>query len=153
MRKLSIILLTICIAFASCKKNTTFDAAKQAADDDVAIQAYLKANPSITATKNASGLYYQIITPGTGSNPISTSTITANYKGTLLDGTVFETGTINKTVLNTLIQGWIIGIPLIKPGGRVLLIVPSGLAYGNNANGSIAANSVLIFTIDLISFN
>lgn len=156
MKKLSVILLTICIAFASCKKNTPFDPAAQAVADDAAIQAYLKANPSITATKDASGLYYQIITPGTGNNPTSSSTVTVNYTGKLLDGTTFDT-TTGKASLNislkSVIQGWTIGVPRIKPGGRILLIIPSGLAYGNNATGSIAANSVLIFTIDLISFN
>jgi FKBP-type peptidyl-prolyl cis-trans isomerase FkpA len=66
------------------KKKTKFDAAKQAAADDAAIQAYLAANTSITATKDASGIYYQIITPGSGANPTLSSTVKVNYVGKLL---------------------------------------------------------------------
>jgi FKBP-type peptidyl-prolyl cis-trans isomerase FkpA len=138
-------------AFSSCKKDS-FDPAKQAATDDGAIQAYIKAN-NITATKDPSGIYYQVITPGTGSYPNINSLITGSYSGKLLNGTVFDSGPISNAALSGFIQGWQIGIPHINTGGRILLLIPSALGYGNAANGSIPANSVLIFTVDLTGFN
>jgi FKBP-type peptidyl-prolyl cis-trans isomerase len=147
-----ILLLTLFIAtFSSCKKDS-FDPAKQAVTDDAAIQAYIKAN-NITATKDPSGLYYQVITPGTGSYPTANSLVSVVYTGKLLNGTVFDSGSIPSSPLSGFIQGWQIGIPHINTGGRLLLLIPSALAYGNTAKQSIPANSVLIFTIDLTGFS
>ena len=157
MKKFILILLVISAAFSSCSKtdNTpTFDAAAQAVADDATIKAYLAAHTSITATKDPSGVYYQIITQGTGANATSTSTISANYNGSLLDGTVFDKTTTNSLSfsLSQVIKGWQIGIPLVKAGGRILLIIPSGLAYGNSSPSSlIPVNSVLLFTIDVLT--
>ncbi|NHA07644.1 FKBP-type peptidylprolyl isomerase [Mucilaginibacter sp. HC2] len=153
MKKILLLLFAPLVILSACsKKDSNVDPAKQAAADDATIQAYLKAHTEINATKDPSGLYYQIITPGTGANPTVSSTITVNYTGKLLDGTTFETGTAFTATLNGLITGWKIGIPLIKPGGRILLLIPSGLAYGSQANSGIPANSVLQFTIDLTGF-
>lgn len=155
MKKYILTLSLFVIAFASCKKDsgTTFDAAAQAKIDDAAIQTYLTANPNITATKDASGLYYQVITAGTGANPTTASTVNVNYTGKVLNGTQFATSANLTSPLSGLIPGWQIGIPKTKTGGRVLLIIPSALGYGNNSPGAaIPNNSVLIFTIDLINF-
>lgn len=151
MRKAYLLLIIICLSIAACKKSSV-SAAQQASIDDAKIQAYIKAN-NINATKDASGLYYQVITPGNGSYPSSSSTVTVNYTGKLLDGTVFDSGTLSGQSLSGLIRGWQIGIPYINTGGRILLIIPSGLGYGATATGSIPANSVLVFTIDLIGFH
>ena len=140
------------IGFSSCKKEASFDPAKQAVADEATIQAYISAH-NVTATKGASGIYYQVITPGTGSYPTVNSLITANYTGKLVDGTVFDSGSINHSALSGFIAGWQIGIPYINSGGRLLLLVPSALGYGNRANGSIPANSVLVFTVDLTGFS
>lgn len=153
MKKIILALLVLVCGLSACKKSTPFDPIKQAADDDVAIQAYIKAN-NITATKDsASGLYYQIITQGTGANANSKSTVTVNYTGKLLNGSTFDTtngrGPFTSSLQNV-IAGWTIGVPFVKVGGRILLLIPSGLGYGNNAAGSIPANSVLVFTIDLL---
>ncbi len=155
MKKTILILSLFVAIFASCKKQgDTFDAAAQAAKDETAIQAYLKANPSITATKNDSGLYYQVLTEGTGTSPIVTSSVTVNYTGKLLNGSVFAQPANLTSQLSNLIKGWQVGIPKIKKGGRILLIIPSALGYGNQSPGTaIPANSVLVFTIDLLSFN
>jgi len=147
-----ILLLTLFIAtFSSCKKDS-FDPAKQAATDDAAIQAYIKAN-NITATKDPSGVYYQAVTPGTGNYPTANSLISVVYTGKLLNGTVFDSGSIPSSPLSGFIQGWQIGIPHINTGGRLLLLIPSALGYGNTAKQGIPANSVLIFTIDLTGFS
>ncbi|MEO6852258.1 MAG: FKBP-type peptidyl-prolyl cis-trans isomerase [Mucilaginibacter sp.] len=152
MKKYILLLSLFVIGFSACKKTTPFDATKQAATDDASIQAYIKTN-NITAIKDPSGLYYQVITPGTGAYPTVSSLVTMNYSGKLLNGTVFDSGTITNNALTNLIAGWQIGVPHINTGGRLLLLIPSGLGYGNSASGSIPANSVLIFTIDLTGFN
>jgi len=152
MKRYILLLALFIIGFSSCKKTAQFDPAKQAAADDTAIQAYIKAN-NIIAIKDPSGLYYQVITQGTGGNPTVNSLITINYTGKLLNGTIFDSGSLNSSPLSGLIQGWQIGIPYVKTGGRILLLVPSALGYGNKSIGSIPANSVLIFSIDLTGYN
>lgn len=156
MKKYILILFVALTGLSACKKtgssNTaSVSAAEQAMVDDANIQTYIQAN-NINAVKDASGLYYQVITAGTGSSPSANSVITVNYNGKLLDGTTFDSGNLANTSLTSLIKGWQIGIPHLKVGGRILLLIPSGLGYGTSAAGSIPANSVTVFTIDLISF-
>ena len=157
MKKYLLFFAVFTILFSACKKSDTatttptVDPAVQAKIDDDKIQAYLKANPSITATKDPSGLYYQVLVPGSGTMPTTKSTVTVAYTGKLLDGTVFQTLPNYTNVLGSLIEGWKIGIPFIKPQGRVLLLIPSALGYGNNPQSGIPANSILIFTIDLFA--
>lgn len=155
MKKIFLFLAFFTLVFSACKKSSTttptVDPAAQAKIDDDKIQAYLKANPSITATKDPSGLYYQVITQGSGTAPTVNSTVRVAYRGTLLDGTQFDTNANFSSPLKNLIKGWQIGIPFIKPDGRILLIIPSALGYGNNPQSGIPANSVLVFTIDLFA--
>lgn len=151
MKKYLLLLAILVTVFSSCSKDS-FDPAKQATKDDAAIQAYISAN-GITATKDPSGVYYQVITPGTGTYPTASSLITVNYTGKLLNGTVFDSGTLHSVALNTMIPGWIYGLPHINTGGRILLLIPSALGYGNSTQGSIPANSVLVFTVDLTGFS
>ena len=152
MKRYILLLFLFIAAFSSCKKDTPFDPAKQAAADDASIQAYIKAN-NITATKDPSGLYYAVITPGTGAYPTISSLISGQYSGKLLNGTVFDSGSIPNEALTDFVTGWQIGIPHINTGGRILLLIPSALGYGNTAKQGIPANSVLIFTFDLTGFN
>ncbi|HVW12316.1 MAG TPA: FKBP-type peptidyl-prolyl cis-trans isomerase [Mucilaginibacter sp.] len=152
MKKYLLLFAFFTLASASCKKDTPFDPAKQAAADDAAIQAYIKAN-NLNPTKDPSGLYYQVLIPGSGGYPNANSVITANYTGKLLNGTVFDSGTVGNQLLTNLVKGWQIGIPHINTAGRILLLVPSALGYGNASTNGIPANSVLIFTIDLTGFN
>ena len=152
MKKLMLLCSMLVVLGTACKKesSTTVSAAEQAAADDAQIQAYIKAN-GITATKDASGLYYQVITPGSGAYPTSSSTVNVNYNGKFLDGTSFDSGNYNNS-LSGVIQGWQIGVPKINTGGRILLLIPSALAYGPSGRGTIPANKVLMFTVDLLSF-
>ncbi|MFA6246295.1 MAG: FKBP-type peptidyl-prolyl cis-trans isomerase [Mucilaginibacter sp.] len=152
MKKHILILTLLISVFASCKKDDNFNADTQAAKDETDIQAYLKANPSINATKDANGIYYQVITAGTGTNPTSANTVTVNYTGKLLNGSQFDAGTgFSANLAGGVIKGWTLGIPHGKVGGRLLLIIPSVLAYGNTSPGAaIPKNSVLVFTIDIL---
>lgn len=138
-------------AFSSCKKELSPE--KQAAKDDEIIVDFIAKN-NIPAIKHPSGLYYQIITQGSGASVTAASTVGVNYEGKLLNGTQFDKSTSIVTFpLTRVIQGWTIGVPLIKVGGKIRLIVPSALAYGSNPpQGSpIEKNAVLDFTIDLIN--
>ncbi len=152
MKKLIPLICFFLIISYSCKKDS-FNAAVQAATDDATIQAYIKSNNITNAVKDPSGLYYQVVTPGTGSYPNISSVITVNSVGKLLNGTVFDTETSLNIPLSNVIHGWQVGLLHINTGGRILLMVPSALGYGNTANGNIPKNSVLIFTVDLLGFS
>ncbi|RNL54959.1 FKBP-type peptidyl-prolyl cis-trans isomerase [Pedobacter jejuensis] len=137
-------ILFVATGLTSCKKDE---------DADKQITSFIQKN-NITAVKHPSGLYYQIIKPGTGSFAYPSNTkITIKYEGRLLNGTVIDNGNNveNTFQLNQLIEGWRIGIPLIQKGGEIRLIIPSDLAYGSQATGPVPANSVLDFTIQLIN--
>lgn len=136
-----------------CIKNTTPQQCtpKSVASEEPTILAYASAN-GITATKDPSGLYYQVITQGSGPAPSSTTKVFVTYTGKLLNGTVFDQQTNAAQtgwVLGTLIQGWQIGLPLIQKGGEIKLIVPSSLAYGCSA-ATLPANSILYFDVQLV---
>lgn len=156
MTKIKHLLLLVCIAgcFAACKKSSgdNSDQEAQFSADTTAIRAYVKAN-NITAIKDNSGIFYQIIAPGTGTVSYLASTkITADYEGKLLNGTIFDTTTGKAPVSFTLgqvIAGWQFGIPLIQKGGKIRLLIPSYYGYGDRAIGAIPANSILDFNITL----
>jgi FKBP-type peptidyl-prolyl cis-trans isomerase len=101
-----------------------------------------------------SGLQYEIISEGKGANPKAESTVTVNYKGTLIDGTVFDSsydrGQPATFPLNQVIRGWTEGIPLMKVGSKYKFYIPSELGYGPGAQGNIKPNSVLIFEVELL---
>lgn len=106
---------------------------------------------NITYTEHSSGLLYQIIDPGTGIAPTTASTISVVYTGKLFNGTTFD-ATANPVSfpLSGVIDGWKIGIPLIKKGGRIKLIIPSALAYSCTGSGnSIPPNTPLYFDVTL----
>ena len=147
--RIFIALFLIVGVFSACKKELSPE--KQAEKDDKIISEFISKN-SILAIKHSSGVYYQIISEGSGAKPSLSNEVVVNYTGKLLNGNVFDKSNSAVTFpLNGLIVGWQIGIPLVKKGGSIRLIVPSGLAYGNSSPGAgIPANAVLDFTIDLI---
>jgi FKBP-type peptidyl-prolyl cis-trans isomerase FkpA len=121
--------------------------------EDALIRDFLTAN-NITAQKDPSGLYYQILSPGTGLTPLTTSTVKVGYTGRLLTGFVFDQATTASPLsipLTSVIQGWQTGVPLIKQGGKIRLFIPSRFGYGTSGSGgSIPGNSILDFDIELI---
>ncbi|MGK0388561.1 MAG: peptidylprolyl isomerase [Maribacter sp.] len=128
---------------------------QQASLDEDIIQKYVADN-KLDAKRTPEGIYY--ITERTGSAPMPTinSSVTVHYKGTLLDGTVFDSsydrGAPATFPLKGVVKGWQIGIPLFGKGGKGTLIIPSGLAYGANPRpgGKIKPNDVLIFEVEVI---
>ncbi|MFN0292788.1 FKBP-type peptidyl-prolyl cis-trans isomerase [Pedobacter helvus] len=147
--KFLLILVAVITVVSSCSKDD-YDAEKQLAVDDALIVDFIAKN-NIPAIKHSSGLYYQIITPGDGASVTAASTVGVVYTGKLLNGTQFDQATNTVSFrLSGVIPGWTIGVPLIKVGGRIRLIIPSTLAYGNESPGAgIPKNAVLDFTIDL----
>jgi FKBP-type peptidyl-prolyl cis-trans isomerase len=103
----------------------------------------------------ASGLQYKVLKEGTGSQPKSTDMVTVNYRGTLIDGTEFDSsykrGQPATFPLNGVIKGWTEGLQLMKQGSKYQFFVPSNLAYGERSVGpDIAANATLIFEVELL---
>lgn len=100
-----------------------------------------------------SGLQYKIISEGNEVKPAAVDTVWARYRGTLIDGTVFDEsdpeGDAVKFVLNRVIKGWTEGLQLIGEGGEIELYIPSALGYGQNGTQGIAPNSALIFNVSL----
>jgi FKBP-type peptidyl-prolyl cis-trans isomerase len=98
----------------------------------------------------ASGLQYKILEPGNDVHPTEVDTVWVNYKGTLIDGTVFDENENNRFTLNRVIRGWTEGIQLLGEGGKAQLFIPSDLAYGIQGNRGIEPNSTLIFDVELL---
>jgi FKBP-type peptidyl-prolyl cis-trans isomerase FkpA len=118
------------------------------------VRNYLIQQRISDTVRHCSGVYYVILESGTGKNPNACSMINVNYTGRLTNGTVFDQGTFPQPYkLYSLIRGWISTIPLIKQGGRMRLIIPPTLGYGQVTRGPIPANSVLDFEVELTFVN
>ncbi|MBE0364849.1 FKBP-type peptidyl-prolyl cis-trans isomerase FkpA [Pseudoalteromonas ulvae UL12] len=105
-------------------------------------------------TTTESGLQYEVITAGEGAQPAETDVVVVHYKGTLIDGTEFDSSyKRNEPVnfpLNRVIKGWTEGVQLMSVGSKFKFAIPSELAYGDRATGSIPAHSTLIFEVELL---
>jgi FKBP-type peptidyl-prolyl cis-trans isomerase len=119
--------------------------------EKAAMVAYCTAN-SINYTEHPSGILYEIVSPGTGTAPTLASTVSCLYTGKLLTGATFDAATSNPATfpLANVIEGWKIGIPLIRTGGRIKMVIPSALAYSCVGSGSIGPNSPLFFDVTLV---
>ncbi|MFP5079902.1 FKBP-type peptidyl-prolyl cis-trans isomerase [Pedobacter sp. JCM 36344] len=155
MKKTKYLLLLIClgVGLTACKKNLgieNFDVEGQFKKDTTAIRAFAIANNIPIIKDSMYNIFYQIIAPGAGEKLNSLSTISVIYTGRLLDGTVFDSTTTPATFpLSNAITGWQAGIPLIRKGGKIRLLLPSFYGYGNQVYPKIPANSVLDFTVEL----
>ena len=102
------------------------------------------------AQKTESGLAYKIIEPGNDKKAVSDQdTVWVDYKGTLLDDTVFDENKDINFTLNRVIPGWSEGMKLIGEGGKVKLVIPGNLAYGEYGTRGIDPNSTLVFDVTL----
>jgi FKBP-type peptidyl-prolyl cis-trans isomerase FkpA len=107
------------------------------------------------AQKTASGLVYRELRPGTGASPKATDTVRVHYRGTLLDGTEFDssykTNEPAEFPLNMVIPCWTEGVQMMKVGGKSRLVCPSNIAYGERgAPPVIPGGATLIFEIELL---
>jgi FKBP-type peptidyl-prolyl cis-trans isomerase FkpA len=133
---------------------------KSIAIDAEKIQTYLAEKKIMGAQKTESGLYYQVLKPGTGAQAEVGKEVTMNYTGYLLDGTIFDSN--EKPEFNhvtpfkfklgkgSVIKGWDEGVAMMKKGEKRKLIIPSALAYGNQPRPGLPANSVLVFDVELV---
>ena len=112
-----------------------------------------KNKPGVKTT--ASGLQYKVEKEGTGPQPKATDMVTVNYRGTLINGTEFDSsykrGQPATFPVNGVIKGWTEALQLMKKGAKYQLFIPSNLAYGERAMGpDIGSNSTLIFEVELM---
>src|SRR5881275_1631793 len=114
-----------------------------------------KKKPGVKTT--ASGLEYKVEKEGSGPQPKPTDMVTVNYRGTLIDGTEFDSsykrGQPSTFSVTGVIKGWTEALELMKPGAKWQLFIPSDLAYGERGSGQlIGPNAALIFEVELVSF-
>ena len=102
------------------------------------------------AQQTESGLCYKVIEPGNDTKAVSDKdTVWVDYKGTLLDDTVFDQNDNINFTLNRVIKGWSEGMKLIGEGGKIKLVIPGDLAYGEYGTRGIEPNSTLVFDVTL----
>jgi FKBP-type peptidyl-prolyl cis-trans isomerase len=123
-------------------------------------EAFLTANKAKEGVITLpSGLQYKVITQGTGKTPKATDQVTTHYRGTLIDGTEFDSsykrGKPATFAVNQVIPGWTEALQLMKEGDKWQLFIPAKLAYGDRGvpGGKIGPSATLIFDIELISVN
>ncbi len=133
-------------------------AAKQAAEaakNLAAGKAYLEANGTKEGVKVLpSGLQYKVITEGTGKSPTAEDKVKTHYRGTLIDGTEFDSSYKRNRpaefAVNGVIKGWTEALQLMKEGSKWELYIPADLAYGSRPRPGIPANSTLVFEVELL---
>lgn len=130
--------------------------ANVANDNKIKGEAYLienKTNSDVQTTD--SGLQYEVIREGKGEKPTAENTVTVHYKGTLTDGTVFDSsydrGQAADFPVSGVIPGFSEGILLMQEGAKYKLTIPSDIAYGEQGPSTIGPNQVLIFEVELIA--
>ena len=141
------------------QKSQAEKSVKNKADGDAFLAANKK-NPgvkTISATTPQGGtdeLQYLVLTDGSGVTPTANDTVTVNYRGTLIDGTEFDSSYKRNEPtsfpLNGVIPCWTEGVQRMKVGGKSMLVCPSNLAYGDQGRPSIPGVATLIFEIELL---
>ncbi len=127
-------------------------AAKKAGDD---FRAEFEKQEGVQKTDT--GLLYQVVTPAEGEQPKDTDTVQVHYKGTLIDGTQFDSsydrGEPATFPLNRVIPGWTEGVQLMPVGSKFKFVIPPELAYGEQDTPTIPANSTLVFEVELLKID
>ena len=133
-------------------------ASKEAATKNAAEgEKFLTENKKKDGVKTtASGLQYKVLKEGSGASPKETDTVVTNYRGTLIDGTEFDSSFKRNEPasfpVNRVIKGWTEALQLMKPGAKYQLFIPAALAYGERGAGQlIGPNATLIFEVELLS--
>ena len=134
------------------KQAAMAEQAKGAKKEGSAFLAQNRNNPGVFETP--SGLQYQVLQGAEGKKPKATDTVHVHYHGTLLNGQVFDSsvqrGEPISFPLNQVIAGWTEGLQLMSIGSKYRFFIPSELAYGDQAVGTIPAGSTLVFDVELL---
>ncbi|MES2454979.1 MAG: FKBP-type peptidyl-prolyl cis-trans isomerase [Bacteroidota bacterium] len=135
--------------FAACEKPEVYNAARHFEMEEANIMLWSDTT-EIPLQKHESGVYYHIDTLGNGGAIELTDSLSVEYSCKLLRDTVLsevKEGSVYKFVLNSSIPGWKAGLPLIREGGQIRLLVPSPLAYRDRIVNGVPANSTLNFLV------
>ena len=137
------------------EKSKQQNEARKLAQDNT-IKEYLKSNDLSKMKRTSTGLWYEITEEGNGNIPVENDLITIHYKGTLLDGTVFDSSYKNGEPVQfafgvrDVLQGWDEGFGLLKLGSKATFILPSHLANGSYSDGPIKPYSILKYEVELL---
>lgn len=131
---------------------TTYADKTQTARDERLIQEFIAKN-GLSMTRDASGVYYSVSTVGTDPGKTTEfSSFTTSYTGRLTDGTVFDSSTDASLSFSSVIRGWSRTIPgKLGVGGKMRMLIPSGLAYGTTGSGTISPNAILDFDVEILT--
>ena len=131
-------------------------AQRKAQETAIAEEAYLAESASKEGVVSLpSGLQYKVITPGDGPSPLTTDKVKVHYKGSLADGTIFDSsydrGQPTSFTVSGVIKGWTEALLLMQVGSKWELTIPSKLGYGaRGSGGKIPPNSTLLFEVELL---
>jgi len=147
-----IVIFVLMVFFIYRTLNNNKDAEKNKAIGQIFLEQNAEKEGVVTTT---SGLQYEVIQEGSGlEHPTQNSRVKVHYRGSLIDGTVFDSsidrGEPITFGLNQVIKGWQEGVQLMVKGQKIRLFVPSSLGYGKKRTGSIPPASVLIFEVELL---
>jgi FKBP-type peptidyl-prolyl cis-trans isomerase FklB len=142
------------LTVAACSKPETATAPAEKTEAAAAVPAAAAAG----VVKTQSGLQYEILASGSGKSPSASDSVTVHYRGTLTDGTEFDSshkrGQPAVFPVNRVIPGWTEALQLMKEGDKWKLTIPPQLAYGERGAGKlIPPNSTLVFEVELIKVN
>lgn len=139
----------LCVVMSSCGDVVEYNQEMQLEVDVDSIDRFISKN-NLIFTRDRTGLYSQILQTGGGDYEIEADDdILVNYTGKMLNGVIVERGDSVKLKYSGLIEGWRVGLPQIKPGGSIRLLIPSALAYTDKQVGLIPPNSNLDYVIVL----
>jgi len=148
----TVILFALVLVFGCKKQEITNSSQKEASQIKSWVETMVKANNVVDST--TSGLHYIISKVGSGANVKAGDSLTVQYTGKFLDGTVFDSSASFKYVQNAvnqrMIPGWEEGIEKLSKGGAGLFLIPSNLAYGSNGYYTIPPYTPLVFTLEVI---
>tara|TARA_B100001564_G_C20150009_1_gene450540 strand:+ start:25 stop:507 length:483 start_codon:yes stop_codon:yes gene_type:complete len=157
IRLFSIIIFLVIITSCSEDSNIIVRTKQEQLNLDISrIEGYISENNLSGYSSLDNGLHYKVLDEGNLTFPQNGDTLDVEYVGQLLNGIEFDRSYTNQPfemILGSgeVIQGWEIGLQLIDETGTIILIIPSGLAYGGTSLNSIPENSVLIFRVKLIN--